>query len=305
MPNNSYKLDDILRPEAKEQLRHLEMFARRLVDGLRHGIHRSRRKGVSTEFDHHKMYQPGDPLKHIDWKASARLDKYYVKRYLEDTSLGVRIILDRSASMQQQTDDHPSKYLSAARLAASLAYLILKEKDAVGLVTTADDETFWQPVRSSEAHLVRILQALASKPPAGADNLVNTIRAVVDRGERKGMVILISDMMYDPIPVQKQLARLTAQGHEVLVCQLRDPTEEDFPFNRWVMFGDLEDASVHHRLDTVPLKKIYLEEYQLLLDEWRTWAKKFDVHFVTSRTTDSVETILSEYLHFRQERQGA
>jgi uncharacterized protein (DUF58 family) len=134
---------------------------------------------------------------------------------------------------------------------------------------------------------------------------VNTIRALVDRGERKGMVVLISDMMYDPVPVQKQLARLTAQGHEVLVCQLRDPTEEDFPFNRWVQFGDLEDPAIHHRLDTVPLKKIYLEEYQMLLEEWRAWAKKYDVHFVSARTTESVETMLSEYLHFRHERQGA
>lgn len=299
---NTYKLDEILRPSAKEQLRHLELFARKLVDGIRHGIHRSRRKGVSTEFDHHKLYQPGDPLKHIDWKASARQDRYFVKRYLEDTALSVRIVVDRSASMLQQTDAFPSKYLVGSRLAASLAYLILKEKDAVGLVMSAADETFWLPVRSSESALVRILQALATKGPAAADNLEQCLGALVDRGEKKGMVILVSDMMYPPEKVQRQLARLTAQGHEVLVFQLRDPTEEDFPFNRWVQFGDLENASVNHRLDTVPLKKIYLEEYQMLIDEWRAWAKKYDVHFVTARTDADVETMLSEYIHMRLEQ---
>jgi len=293
-----HSIEEILSPEAKDSLKHLELFARRRVEGFLHGTHRSRRIGVSTDFDHHKDYQPGDPLKHMDWRASARQERYYVKRYTEDTALSVRIVVDRSASMLQATEG-PSKYLQACRLAACLAYLITKEKDSAGLVLASEGETVWTPMRASETHLVTILQALASNDAVAADNLQVCIRTILDRAERRGLVVLLSDMMYDPIPVQQQLARLQAYGHEVLLFQLRDETEEEFPFNRWVEFGDPENQATKHRLDAVPLKKIYREEYQALVEEWRTWAKKYPAHFISFRSDEHVETVLSEYLAYR------
>jgi len=302
-PETSH-LDTILPARAKDALKHLELYARRSVQGILHGIHRSRRVGVSTEFDHHKNYQPGDPLKHIDWKVSARHDRYYVKRYLEDTALAVRLVVDRSASMCQATEARPRKYDHAACVTACLAYLILKQRDAVGLVMAAEDETVWLPTRSAHTHLVQILEALVGHPPAAPDRLHTCLRAILDRGERRGLVVFVSDMMYDPLPVQRELARLQAQGHEVLLFQLRDPTEEEFPFNRWVQFHDLENPATRHRIDTVPLKKIYREEYQAVMDEWRAWARKFDVHFVSIRTDQHVETVLSEYLAVRSGVQG-
>ena len=298
MAKNIYTLEEVLSPEAQDSLKHLELVARRTVEGLLHGIHKSKRIGVSTEFDHHKDYQPGDPLKHMDWKVSARHDRYYVKRYLEDTALTVRVIVDRSASMLQATDG-PSKYLQACRIAASLCYLILKEKDSVGTVLTSAEETMWVPAKASGNHLVTILQALVAKDAVADDNLQICLRTILDRAEKKGLVVVISDMMYDPVPVQQELARLQAYGHEVLLFQLRDETEEEFPFNRWVEFGDLENAATKHRLDAVPLKKIYREEYQLLIEEWRAWAKKFNVHFISVRTEEHMETVLSEYLAWR------
>jgi len=296
---NVYELDSVLSPEAKESLRHLEVYARRTVEGLLHGIHRSRHIGVSTEFDHHKNYQPGDPLKHIDWKISARHDRYYVKRYLEDTSLSVRLVVDRSASMRQATENLPSKYLQASRIAACLGYMILKQKDSVGMVLASSEKLFWLPASGAHTHLVRMLEALVSSPPSAGDNLETCLKAILDRGGRKGLIVIISDMMYDPAGVQRQLGRLQAQGNEVLLFQIRDPMEEDFPFNRWVQFHDLEDAAVRHRIDTVPLKKIYREEYEAIVEEWRAWAKKYDAHFVSFRSDERVETILSEYAAFR------
>lgn len=300
---DSHALETYLPSTSRDALAHLELFARHVVEGMLHGTHRSRRKGVSTEFDHHTLYQPGDPLKHIDWKVSARQDRYYVKRYIEDTSLGVRIVLDRSASMRMQTEG-PTKYLQAARLAAALAYLVIRNRDAVGLTVSAAGGTDWLPPRSTENHLVRVLQMLAATPPDGEDNLATTLAALLDRSERRGLLVAISDLMFDPAPVQAQLGRLQAQGHEVLLFQLRDPTEEDFPFNRWADFRDLEGALTAHRLDAVPLKKIYREEYQALLDDWRNWARKRDVHFVTLRTDESVEAALVEYMHRRGEVLG-
>lgn len=295
---NTYTLEDVLPDEAKEALKHLELFARRTVEGVLHGTHRSKRKGVSTEFDHHKSYQPGDPLKHVDWKASARHDRYYVKRYLEDTALSVRIVVDRSASMLQATEG-ASKYLQACRFAACLAYLILNQRDAVGAVLVTADQVHWVPFSSRGSHLVAILQALVSQDAVGRDNLQTSLRTILDRGEKRGLIVLVSDMMYDPLPVQQQLARLHAQGHEVLLIQLRDPTEEDFPFNRWVEFRDLENPATKHRIDAIPLKRIYREEYQALVEQWRAWSRKYDSHFLTFRTTEHVETMLSQYIDFR------
>ncbi|MBS3763730.1 MAG: DUF58 domain-containing protein [Planctomycetes bacterium] len=292
--------EEILSPEAKESLERLQLFARRIVEGMLHGIHTSRRIGISTDFDHHKEYQSGDPLKHMDWKASARHDRYYIKRYVEDTALNVRFVMDRSASMLRSTNEGPSKYDHACRVAAALAYLVLREKDSAGLILTSSEGTKWLPPSSRGDQLVVILSELVKSDPADRDNVAACLRTVLERGEKKGLVVAISDLMFDPGPAQQQLASLMAQGHEALVFQLRDPTEEDFPFNRWVQFENLEDPSVSHRVDAIPLKKIYREEYQSLTKSWRGWAKKHGAHFVTFRTDQSVETALSEYLRFRE-----
>ena len=298
---NVYALDEILSPRAKEALRHLELFARRTVDGVLHGLHRSKRKGYGDDFDHLKTYQPGDPLRHVDWKVSARHDRYYVKRYLEDTALRVRIVVDRSASMRQATAELPSKHLQACRAAAALAYLVLRMGDSVGAVLASAAGTVWLPVRSVKTHLVAILCALACPPPAAEDDLARCLQAILDRAEPKGIVAVISDMMYDPLPMQRQLARLQAQGHELLLLQVRDPVEEDFPFNRWVQFEDLENASVRHRLDAAVLKRIYRQTYRELLAGWRRWAASCGAHLVSFRTEQAVEAVLSKYIAFRSE----
>jgi uncharacterized protein (DUF58 family) len=288
----------LLPPHAKEALRHLELHARRTVDGLRHGVHRSRRIGVSTDFDHHKTYAPGDPLKHVDWKASARHDRFFVKRYVEETALAVRLVVDRSGSMAQTTGE-ACKYVQACRLAASLAYLVIKERDAAGLALTSAKETVWLPAGSSDAHLARLFMALAGTEALAVDNLPASLRAIRDRAERRGLVVVISDLLFDPAPVQRELGQLQAQGHEALVFQIRDATEEDFPFNRWAQFRCLENPAVRHRLDTVPLKRLYREEYQALLADWRAWTKRQGIHYVSFRATEPVERVLADYLAYR------
>jgi len=301
MPDNPAQpraFTDVLPPQAREEFRHLELRARRIVDGLLHGLHRSRRLGVSTDFAHHKNYVPGDPLKHMDWKASARLDRFFIKRYQEDRSLVLHLVLDRSASMRQATAG-AAKYWHACRLAAALAYLVLKERDAASLRLAAPGTAVSLPSSSSSSHLVRLLRALLDSEAAKEDYLSNCLRAMADRALRRGIVGVISDLMFDPVPVQREFGRLLAQGHEVLLFQVRDPTEEDFPFNRWVQFGDLENAAVKHRLDAVTLKRLYREEYQALLDNWRGWTRQHGVHLVSFRTDQRVEKVLSDYVAYR------
>ena len=303
MPTDPKSLDRVLPAQAKEALRHLELYARRTVQGMLHGSHLSRRRGVSTDFDHHKLYSSGDSLKHMDWKASARFERLYVKRYLEDTSLAVQIVLDRSASMQQASGE-TSQLQPATQLAACLAYLAINHGDAAGLAMTCADHTAWLPARSNQRHLVAMLNTLVAHPAEGGDSLADALKVLLERGERRGVVVVISDLMFDPGPAQRAMARLAAQGHEVVLFQVRDATEQDFPFNRWVQFHDLENPAVRHRLDTVPLRRIYREQYRALMDDWQQWAKKNDIHLTSFRSEESVATTLSQYMAFRHELFG-
>lgn len=288
-------LDTVLTAEARDALRHLEIYARKAVEGMLHGAHLSRRKGVSTEFDHHKLYMPGDPLKHVDWKVSARHDRFYVKRYIEDTALSVRLIVDSSAS-QRQTTAGVSIWNQTARMTASLAYLVLLQRDSVGMVMTNAGQTIWLPSSSTQTQLVRILQSLVTAGASGADSLETSLRAILERETRRGMMIVLSDLMFDPEGVRLGIRKLQARGHEVLLFQVRDPAVETFPFNRWMQFDSLERPGVRWRLDTVPLKRFYLEEYREFMEGWKSWTRKHDVHFLSIRSDESVETALSEYL---------
>lgn len=297
------RMDEILSPAAKETLKHLELHARTAVEGMLQGLHRSKRKGVSTEFDHHKLYQAGDPLKHIDWKVSARHDRYYLKRYLEDTSMAVRLVVDRSASMAWDSGG-ASKYLAAARAAAALAYLVVRQRDSVGLALASSDGAAWLPPSSADSQVVRILRELARREAAAPDGLTACLKTILESGGRRGLLVLVSDLLFPPESVQRELGRLAARGHEILILQVRDPMEEDFPFTRWVRFGDLEDPSVRHLIDAVLLKKLYREEFQALRDEWQAWARKLGAHLASFRTDEKVETVLSQYLAFRAGRAG-
>ena len=297
---NDLTLESVLPADARDALRHLEIFARRKVEGILHGAHLSRRKGVSTEFDHHKQYMPGDPIKHVDWKVSARHDRYYIKRYIEDTALSVLLVLDSSASQRQATGGI-NVWGQAARLTACLAYLVLRQRDSVGLVMTNKEDTFWLPASSTQAQLVRILRTLVTQPAKAADSMEAALRAVLERVTRRGLVVVVSDLMFDPAGVRAGIRKLQARGHEVIVFQLRDPDVQNFPFNRWMQFDSLERAGVRWRVDTVPLKRFYLEEYREFMDGWRTWARQHDVHIITLGSHEPVEAALSGYLALRAE----
>jgi len=297
---NVLTLETALPADARDALRHLEIFARKKVEGILHGAHLSRRKGVSAEFDHHKQYMPGDPIKHVDWKVSARNDRYYVKRYIEDTALGVMLVLDSSASQKQATGGI-SVWGQAARMTACLAYLVLRQRDSVGLVMTNQENTIWLPSSSTQTQLVRILRTLVTQPARAADSLEASLRAILERVTRRGLVVVVSDLMFDPNGVRSGIRKLQARGHEVIIFQARDPDAENFPFNRWMQFDSLERAGVRWRVDTVPLKRFYLEEYREFMDGWKKWARKHDVHFITFRSDEPVESALSGYLALRTE----
>jgi uncharacterized protein (DUF58 family) len=160
-------------------------------------------------------------------------------------------------------------------------------------------EMVWLPSSSTQTQLVRILQALVKARASAADAVDSALRATLERVSRRGVVILISDLMFPPETVRQGIRSLQARGHEVLIFQIRDPDVENFPFNRWVQFESLERAGVSHRVDTVPLKRFYQEEYREFMQDWKNWTRKHDVHFMTLRSDEPVENALSMYLAMR------
>jgi uncharacterized protein (DUF58 family) len=297
-------LDRVLAPADRDALRQLEMLARRAVEGIVHGLHRSRRKGVSIEFDHHTLYQPGDSLRHVDWKVSARQDRIFVRRYLEDTAQCVRLVVDRSASMAADAGAEVGKDLAAVRLAACLAWLAVHQRDSVALALVGGASARLLPARSSERHLLAMLSELAQPPTAGgaagAEAVAAGLRASREAGGRRGLAVLVSDLQYDPAPVRAELASLQAQGHEVVVFMPIAPVEEDFPFRRWMVFADAERPGVRHRVDAVALRRIYREEQQAHRQEWVTWAAGRGAHFIPFRSDAPISGLLAAYLARRR-----
>ena len=291
-------LDNILPAQSKEALRNLELMARKTVDGLLHGPHGSKRLGVSVDFDHHTLYQPGDAIRHIDWRASAKHDRFYVRRFREDTCLNVQLVLDFSASMLAANGPH-TKTSHAISLAACLAYLVVQQGDRIGMLALSEGERIHRPLGSSGLHLVEVLNALISHDAKGKDDTVRHLGALVEQSLSRGLLIFISDMMYEPEPVQRELARLHHQGHEVVVVNVRDSHEEAFPFSQWVNFIDLEQAYKPVKIDTVLLRKLYAEEYQSVMSEWETWSKGQDIHLVTSYSHEGADAALMGYLEYR------
>jgi uncharacterized protein (DUF58 family) len=204
--------------------------------------------------------------------------------------------------MRRASGEGPTKYLQAARLATALASVILEERDRFGLTiagATAGKAAAWLPAGSGETHLVRLVQALCAAEGAGGDDLAEALRVQAERNERRGLTAVISDLMFDPAPVQAQLATLVAQGHDLVVFQICDPVEQEFPFSRWIRFQSLEAGGRGRRIDTVPLKKLYREEFAAVQAEWRAWCRRSDAHLVTARSDAALEAVLAEYLAFR------
>ena len=302
-------MDALLDAQTREMLRRLELYARDIVSGLRFGLHRSKRTGVSSDFLHHRGYLPGDPLKHLDWKVFARTERYYIKQFVEDSVMSLWVLCDGSASMGSEPEVRyegnramplPTKHEVAARLSAALACLVMNQQDRAGLVVSGS-ELDCVAAGSSPAHLSLMLHRLVSHAPAGAADVAPALDLIEERATRGSLVALISDLSFDPGPVRQGIRTLRARGHDVVVLHVTTPQETEFDFNRWVDFRCAEQAGVRHRLDATLLKRLYEEEYRTLVAEWGTFCRQQRVDYVPVRTDADLKTLLNEYLQRRLE----
>jgi len=261
---------DLVDPAAIAALGHIEIVARWIVEGFMNGLHRSPRKGFSVEFAEYRPYQTGDDLRFLDWKILARADRWVIKQYEEETNLRATIVLDVSRSMAWAgAPERLTKLAYAERLAAALALLLLRQRDAVGLVRFDDAVRSVVPPRSREGQWRRIVGALeepgaglASSAPAG---LAQAARLV----DRRGMVVLVSDLLMDVAGVQESVRALRAAGHNVVVLHVMDPAERDFTLGGEAMFRDPE-SGLEVPAAAADVRGAYRETVEEVIGEWRS-----------------------------------
>ncbi|WP_147872067.1 DUF58 domain-containing protein [Stieleria maiorica] len=285
-----------MRPEVTQRIRRMELTARRVVEGFLSGMHRSPYFGQSIEFLQHRQYNPGDELRHIDWKVYARQDRLHIKQYEEETNLRLTLLVDRSASMSYGEGDS-NKFDYSASIAASMAYLALRQKDACGLITfdTAVRDTV--PAKSNQQQLVRILAMLDQVGADGRTDLVRVAKQVGQAIPRRGLVLVISDLLGIDSLVEG-LRVLRSRGHDVALFHVLHDDEIEFPFNGATRFEALESDDL---LNCNPraLRQGYLDALDQFLTSTRRACGRLSIDYIQVRTSDPLDALLARFLSHR------
>jgi uncharacterized protein (DUF58 family) len=277
----------------------MELRARLVVEGFITGLHRSPYHGFSVEFAEHRPYMPGDEIRHIDWKLYGKTDRHYIKRYEEETNLKAYLILDTSRSMAYTSGGRVSKLEYAASLAAALAYMMVRQQDAVGLALFNETLTSYLPPHATRGYLRQILIALQNAAPAGRTGAGRALHQAADRIKRRGLVIVLSDLLDSPTAVMTALKHFRYKKNEVIVMQVLDPLERSFALGADAVVQDLETGE---RLTTQPyqIEQAYRTAMQGFLDGYRTACLEHHIDYVLMDTATPFDTALVAYLNKRE-----
>ncbi|MGC4004367.1 MAG: DUF58 domain-containing protein [Pirellulales bacterium] len=275
----------------------MEIRARYIVEGFLSGMHRSPFFGQSVEFLQHREYNRGDELRHIDWKVWAKQDKFYIKQYEAETNMRTTLLVDVSNSMRYGRGAM-NKYEYACTAACSLAYLILRQQDAVAAVAFDDSVRAQSPMRSKRDHLFSIMKSLEASEPKQKTDMFHILRNVAEFTPRRGMIVVISDLLTERPGLFKGLRMLRQRGHDVMVLHIMDDDELDFPFQGPHRFEGLESDDV---LNCNPraLRDGYLEALKTYLDEVRVNCVKNTCDYSLIRTGDALDAALATFLSNR------
>jgi len=260
-------------------------------------LHRSPYFGQSVEFVQHREYVAGDDFRRIDWKVWSKTDKYYIKQYEEDTNLRTTLIVDLSESMLFGSGAM-TKYEYGCTITAALAYLLLKQQDAVGLVAFDSEIRSRVAARSKHTHLHAILSALDSEEPAEKTDIYDVLRQVADKQSRKGMIVIISDLLVDPDNLFRGLRLLRYRGHDVLILHVMDDQELDFNYSGTTKFEGMEEMG-DLVCDPRSLRDGYLAAINSFLDELRRRCARNTIDYQTIRTSEHLDAALAHYLSHR------
>ncbi len=298
MPENPRQYLD---PKVLSKITRLDLKARLVVEGFITGLHKSPYHGFAVEFAQHRQYVPGDEIKHIDWKVWSKTDRFYIKEYEEETNLKCTLLLDCSKSMRYGEHDGEgmSKFDYGATLAASLAYLLQRQQDAVGLVTFDNDMRLNMPASANPTHVKRLVHELEQTQPDHRTDVGDVFHVLAEQIRRRGLIALISDLFVDIDTLTEALRHFRHRRHEVAVFHVMHEHELTFPFQDNTMFKGLE---VETELLAEPraLRKAYLEAKDEFVDRVRKTCATAGIDYIPLSTADPLDAALSSYLAFRQ-----
>lgn len=300
MPITQQQLAD---PELRSRIARLELHARLVVEGVISGLHRSPYHGFSVEFAQHREYTPGDEIRYIDWKVVARSDRYYVKEFEEETNLKGTILFDASASMDYAGGGRPSKREYAAIVAAALAQLLIQQRDAVGLATFHDGVQEYLPPRSLPSHYQQMLERMLDCPSRPKSDLAATFHELADRIKRRGLIIVLSDLFGDADAILMGLRHFRHRKHEVIVFQILDDDEIEFPFTDLTRFEglELEPAIL---ADPRGIRSAYQEQVRQFCHRIERGCREMQIDWVQFNTRHDPADQLARYLASRLQRRG-
>lgn len=288
------------------RLANLPLEARHSMAGNVSGRHRSAARGSSVEFAEYRKYVPGDDTRRLDWKAYARSDRYYIKEFEADTNLRAYLVMDLSGSMNYHPEQTESKYKRACRLAAHLAYIAIRQGDAVGMSfcrQAQDGGTLHIPASRRPAHLNVLINQMDSHKPKGETVLSQTLHELAERISRRALVMIFSDLFTDSEELKNALRHLQFRKHDVAVFHLVDRPEMDFDFDRPIRFVDMEGGS---SLITEP--DLIAEEYRSIMADYLADSLRIctDIRadYRLINTEDSIEDVLTGFLMGRQKKHG-
>jgi uncharacterized protein (DUF58 family) len=286
-----------LDPAVVARLGNLELRARTVVEGFISGLHRSPFKGFSVEFAEYRQYIHGDDLSTIDWKVFARSDRYYVKKFEEETNVDCQLMFDISGSMAYGSRGI-TKFEYAACLAASLGYLMNRQRDGVGLTAFDDRIVAALPASTRPGHLRNLLITLDRLAPGNRTNVSKPLHQLADSMNRRGMVVLISDLLDDAEAIIRGLKHFQSRGSDVLVFQILDPDELEFPFDRATRFEDIETSE---EVMAVPglVRSHYLQQISGLIERYRRDLGAAGIDYQLLSTKQPLEMALLAYLSTR------
>ena len=284
---------DYLKPEVIQQVARLDLKARFMVEGFISGLHASPYHGFSVEFSEHRKYVPGDDLKHIDWGVYGRTDRFYVRKYEAETTVDAHLIIDVSASMAY--GQPVSKFDYAIYLAAALSYLMLNQRDRVGLALVARGvEAFIEP-RCKRDHLRNILSMLTAAGPSGETDLPASLAEASRLIRHKGIVIVMSDFLCDLDALMGGLARIAFRGHDVILFHILDAAERNFPFRTLGRFRDPETGA-EVVADASSARALYLRHLRGFLDALKDKTEQANMDYYLMDTSVSFDQALTSYL---------
>src|SRR5438874_406811 len=305
-------------PSSLAKYGRLALVARTLVEGFLTGVHKSPYKGFSVEFAEHRQYYPGDEIRHIDWSAYCKTDRYYIKEFEEETNLKAHLLVDASGSMAYRGGAKKgkgplnakapvpfvahSKFEYAQYIAASLAYLMLHQLDAVGLTLHDTKVRAMIPPRASSKHLLNLIHTLDRTQPGGETSMAPLWHELAGQIKRRGMVIILSDCFDQLGPLMNALRHFRHRQHEVLLFHILAPEEIEFPFRKWTQFRDLEVAGHKLLVDPQRLRKEYLKNFGEFCKGLRDQAGQMQIDYHLLRTDEAVDRALGVYLTPRRVR---